>query len=324
MVFPFNMEKLLRKARRFKPFSGLYFEEINKKIDNSDFVFIHSITNNIGDLMSCPIRYFDIFSSGNSCEFSSKEFLELIRFNGVDFLLSILHGKVVVFGGGGLIGLDRHGVHDRIIDFLSLFAGYGGDVVVWGAGHNRTVGFREWVDGADFSPYPSSFEKFRLVGLRDYPNSYDWVPCVSCMHPVFEQKFTSRHKCVAFLHGHESDEFGDEFSQIPNMFNIMKGNRDNPEEAFLECINFIGSGSSVVTNSYHGLYWGTLLGKEVIAVQNSSKFLEFKYKYKNCENFKNWKYCVGDGYSYENALAECRQANVSFLERFQLLKPALG
>ncbi|MGF7004628.1 hypothetical protein [Aminobacter sp. BE322] len=314
-----GVKRIFRKARHIRPFGGIYFSDLNKRISGSQFIFIHSITNNIGDLMSCPIKYFKMFDVKNSFELSSKELLETIGFYGVDAVLNCLDGKFVVFGGGGLIGLDRHNVHERVIDFLSLFADRGGDVVVWGAGHNRIDGFREWLSGSGANPYPSAFERFRLVGLRDYPNPYDWVPCVSCMHPVFDEKFTSRYKCVAFLHGHESDHFGEEFSNIPNMFNIKKGNRGRSEVSFLESINFIGSGETVVTNSYHGLYWATLLGKEVIAIQNSSKFLNFKYTYSNCENFRAWKDYLGSGCTHEDALDECRRANVAFQKKFEIL-----
>ncbi|AWC23029.1 hypothetical protein CO731_02497 [Aminobacter sp. MSH1] len=316
---PLNLDKILRKARGIRPFGDVYFKRLYRKIERSEFIFIHSITNNIGDLMSCPVRYFDRFTAHNSIELSSKEILEVSKFGGSEFLLKLLEGKIVCFGGGGLIGLDRHDVHDKVIEFLTMFADRGGDVVVWGAGHNRTVGFREWLDGVGSSPYPSSFEKFRLVGLRDYPNPYDWVPCVSCLHPVFDEKIPSQYECVAFLHGHESSQFGDEFSNVPNIYNISKGSKDNSESYFLKCINIIGSGDNVVTNSYHGLYWATLLGKKVIAIQNSSKFLDFRYKYENCLDFKDWRKHVGKGNLHQSALMDCRSANTEFLKKFELL-----
>ena len=41
-------------------------------------------------------------------------------------------------------------------------------------------------------------------------------------------------------------------------------------------IEFIGSGDVVVTNSYHGAYWATLLGKVVVAFPWASKFYGLK------------------------------------------------
>ncbi|KPF45458.1 hypothetical protein IP76_07860 [Rhizobium sp. AAP43] len=113
-------------------------------------------------------------------------------------------GKTVIFGGGGLISFDKHSIHSDVLIFLDAFADAGGKVVVWGAGHNRIKGFREWYKDAAVEKYPAFLSKFALVGVRDFHGPYPWVPRVSCMDPVFDRRVEPRHEVVAFLHGQEA------------------------------------------------------------------------------------------------------------------------
>lgn len=314
------MARFLEKMARKIPFAAeVKFQLLKHKIGSARYVFVHSVTNNIGDLKSCPIEYFPLFSSVASCRVGSRYLLKAIEQFGETEILKLLKGRVVVLGGGGLIALDRHSSHDRVMQFLSIFARSGGTAVAWGIGHNRMGGWRDWMAERNGDFYPAWLADFALIGLRDLPNPYAWVPCVSCMHPAFEQRSDVKHEVVAFLHGQESARIRHAFHGIPQLDNIQSGNRKRSEQRFREVIELIGSGRTVVTNSYHGLYWATLLGKNVIAMPNSSKFSGFKYPFTVCEDLSKWRECAGNTSIYSGALAECREANKAFFERFRAL-----
>lgn len=314
------MARFLDKIARKIPFAAeLRFQLLKRKISNVRYVFVHSVTNNIGDLKSCPIEYFPLFSSVTSCRVGSRELVKAIEQFGETEVLELLKGKTVVFGGGGLIAFDRHSSHDRVMQFLSSFARCGGTVAVWGIGHNRMGGWRKWMAEKDGDFYPAWLADFALVGLRDFPNPYGWVPCVSCMHPALDQRPDVKHEVVAFLHGQESERFRHAFDGIPQLDNIQSGNKKRSEQRFRDVVGLIGSGHTVVTNSYHGLYWATLLGKNVIAMPNSSKFAGFRYPYTVCEDLSHWKELVGRANNHVDALAECRAANQAFFERVRVL-----
>lgn len=51
---------------------------------------------------------------------------------------------------------------------------------------------------------------------------------------------------------------------------------ENIEADFGAAIRFIASGRVVLSNSYHGVYWGLLLGKKVLCVPFSNKFYNYR------------------------------------------------
>ena len=76
-------------------------------------------------------------------------------------------------------------------------------------------------------------------------------------------------------------------------------------------LEFLASGSVILTSSYHGVYWGTLLNRRVIAFPFSSKFSYFKHGVP-LVTADDWKQQLKVARNYSNALIECRQANESF------------
>ncbi|MFN3507892.1 MAG: polysaccharide pyruvyl transferase family protein [Allorhizobium sp.] len=291
-------------------------ELLKRRAARAAYVFVHSVTNNIGDLKACPKAYFgDDFPSGSV--FPCRHLVELLREEGHEAGLRLFAGKTIIFGGGGLISFDKHSIHAEVLLFLKCFADGGGVVVIWGAGHNKTQGFREWYNDAAMERYPAFLSKFALVGLRDFHGPHRWVPCVSCMDPAFGEERSPRHNVVAFLHGQEDASRMADFEGVPTLVNIKRGTKRNVEAQFRKVVDFISSGSCVVTNSYHGLYWATLLGRPVIAMANSSKFLSHKYSFVEVNDLANWRQKLDVamdrvGHMPYPALVECRQANIAF------------
>lgn len=315
-------KKEIKKALLSIPgFNNLYFKRFETQIKEAKYIFMHSITLNIGDLKCCPLEFFDDFK-GQSAEINNHDIYDYLEAFSDQKLARLLEGKIVIYGGGGLISFEKHDVHNNVLKALNMFAQNGGKVAIWGAGHNRISNFKEWVEDNAPNFYPDFFENFALVGTRDLDTAYEWVPCVSCMHKAFDNDVPATHEYVVFLHGAESDALREYFQDIPSLDNIQKENKDNADENFIETIKFLSSGETVITNSYHGLYWATLLGKKVIAIPNSSKFLSFKYPYRLCTDFKNWRKDTQDIPSYSSALEECRAINENFFEQVIALEQA--
>ena len=115
---------------------------------------------------------------------------------------------------------------------------------------------------------------FSLIGSRE-KDSPLWVPCASCMSPLFDREYPITRESVTYLNTRKGPE-GAFTNRLP----------------FDEALAALGSAETVYTNSYHGLYWATLLGKEVIIDPKigKPKFAKFHHK----------------------TLEECREANIKF------------
>ena len=124
------------------------------------------------------------------------------------------------------------------------------------------------------------------------------------MHPAFDKTYKIKNDFVWFEHKKRLiDNRSFDVKPAPRMLNTGQ----NIEQI----IEFLGSAETVVTNSYHGVYWATLLKRKVICIPWGSKFNMFKHP-PLMANEKNWSEMIGTGDVYNDALKECREANLSF------------
>lgn len=238
---------------------------------------IHRINPiNCGDMASSPLNYFKLPPCQKKC---------IVTFINEP---NQLENRFTLFGGGGLFYDDWH-------KFLETYASIKKrKSVVWGAGLN-------YHGKKNNNHYPEFIKKFDLVGVRDWIEGLRWVPCASCMDASFDKKYITDKEIVVFEH-------------IENTINTNLPKFTN-NQTIENAIAFLGSSKCVITNSYHGVYWSTLLGKKVIAipVENSSRFFFFKHppliKQELSTDFSQVK-------KYPNALKECREANMSFYQDF--------
>lgn len=168
---------------------------------------------------------------------------------------------IVVYGGGAIAGPAIR--HANLQSYPTVF---------WGGGSTRR--------NQKTHPVPD-YSVFQLAGTRDWGQG-DWLPCVSCKHPAFDREYEIKHDVVHY--GHRAVK------------PIMKSGvpyLDNEHPSFDEVISFLGSGSTVVTSSYHGMYWATLLKRNVIVDGFGSKF----YYMPNLE------------------LSQCRELNDEFYQK---------
>ena len=182
-----------------------------------------------------------------------------------------------------------------ISEYVNKLANDKSPRIIWGAGHNGN--YEKKFKGQ--LTYPKWLRSFDLVGVRDFGQEYEWVPCASCMHPALRKKYSIKNDIIWFEHKKQlikSTEFGNE--PIPRFVN--SGN--NIEHT----IEILGSANIIVTNSYHGAYWGILLGKKVIVVEAwSSKFNAMRHKPLFLQKGEYWKDFIDNAIENTDALDEC-------------------
>ena len=252
--------------------------------------------NNVGDFYCAPHLYFPelhgkVLDIGDMRKTSAK-----IR---GDWAQAVRTHDLII-GGGGLLNLP-HFKHQ-----MSLFEALGSlgkKTVLWGPGHNDPG----WSSFKTPAQYQVDLKNFGLVGLRDYSAPGTWVPCVSCLHPIFDQEFPVKHE-FGVLMGKKSaqnKERQELLRDLPFSHNATDLN---------EMIQFIGSCKTLVTDSYHAMYWGLLMGRKVLVIPTTTKFLDFKYPVP-ITRFDSFKADLKKGVKYDGLLEECRTINQDFAQK---------
>lgn len=220
-------------------------------------------SRNVGDAVCSPAYYF---------QFGFP--VEIVKFGD-----AIPHCAAVIFGGGAIgNNIGKVPAPARI-------------KIAWGLGETRH-------GKSNAEPAPEGFD---LYGSRDYGQpGAEWVPCASCMSPLFDDLREPQHEAVFYFNRRRTK---------PAVVGIPA--KDN-EVGFREAVEFLASGSVVVTNSYHGAYWSTLLGRGVIVVDAySSKFRQFRHSPSYADDWRS----VENVARYPAALTEARAANRAFFQR---------
>lgn len=302
------------------------------------FIVAHSKDpNNVGDIASNPLQYFLA-----SDEYRTIDIGELSRQSFDDRLPLIL-------GGGGLFGNSFFGedfvrellmsadrlqiermyseswqpkneYHKPVFDayypryqqlmseLLEKIEKPTAPRFVWGAGQNSESEIKD----TDKIKWPKALANYRLVGVRDYGQQFPWVPCASCMHPALTKNYEIKNDIIFFEHKKQlikSMEFGKD--PIPRFIN----SGSNVEQT----IELLGSANIILTNSYHGAYWGILLGKRVMLVGGawSSKFHFFKHTIPIIGKKDDWRVMIDQAKEYKTALEECRNTTQSWWRKIQ-------
>lgn len=259
-------------------------------------LFLHAReTSNIGDLRSSPFDYFTFRGETVAADFWSTVNRGEESFD-----------NIIV--GGGIFGnnyLRQPMYYERLRPKANL--------VLWGVGTDTP---RSPPLLADFT------DRCALIGTRDYEApSIDggrilFCPCASAMSPAFDiSRPPPVHEAVCFLHYNKAYKQAAVFGDHPVMHNYGE---------LTDTLDFLASGEVVITDSYHGLYWATLLGKKVISLVQGGKFAYFKWPpaHATLERFGEVLKEAADIPAYPEALAEARALNMAFYERvLALLAP---
>ncbi len=264
---------------------------------NNGVINLHRMdTNNIGDWYCAPHHYFkelqgtalDIFDYKSEDPVVANNYSQQIANN------------ALIIGGGGL--LNRSGFKLQMNAFEKL-PEKGKKIVLWGVGHNE----KSPATYGNVTSYNVNTDKFGLVGTRDVNMPGAYVPCVSCLHPIFDKTYTTSQEFGVILHKDTVKK-----PKITTLFEAYPttSNTTNLEEL----INFIGASEKVVTDSYHAMYWSMLLQKPVVVIPNSSKFYDFKHK-PVISDFENALQSFQQAQKFPGLLEECREINRSFAQK---------
>ena len=305
------------------------------------FVVIHRTDpNNTGDIASNPLQY---FLKPDEYEVTDIDTLGQVAYP---------DDVPIIVGGGGLLNNEHFGENverclmtpdgaqlencwdnqwrlinpkykqahnqfyeqfkDLITSTLAKIHRSGVPRFVWGAGHNNQKAQQKDIMIAGVR-YPKFLREFDLVGIRDVVDEqpYQWVPCASCMHPALRKKYPIKNDIIFYEHKKQLIK-GAEFGSKPVPRFINTGS--NVEQT----IELIGSANVVLTNSYHGVYWATLLGKKVICVSPwASKFYMFKHQPMFLKSMKDFDdddvaSIIDQAPQFPLALDECINATEGF------------
>ena len=237
-------------------------------------------TPNAGDFASCPAQWFD-FPTHRVQNYDEP----------------IGNAKAVVYGGGTMMNW----LQDRELPPIPC--------ITWGIGSSRHGGFTEpWPDPGGFA----------LTGLREWsqrewnPGTEEdegWTPCASCMSPLFDGTWPIKHEAVLFVNA--SPSIKSRYPVAVGGLPVMENDRP-----MAEIVAFLASAEVVITDSYHGIFWATLLRRRVVALPYSSKFYGFRHPpaYSRDRGL-DWRDAAKEALVYPAALAECRAASLAFYER---------
>lgn len=262
--------------------------------------------------MSAPMRHFDFLAGAEELDalgYDASETPDAEKRD--DWRSKIRQADAIIVGGGGLLGIEFFAPSLRL-----LFAEKARTcpIVLWGAGHNSwtIADWRKLKYKIDLSGLP-----FDLVGIRDFDQGYDWVPCASCMSPLFDELANAPAKRDIGLFVHEGTVNNPKFNaMLPRDIELFANDSD-----FESVVTYLSESDTILTDSYHGMYWATLLGKKVVAFPTSSKFYDSKFPVPLCAP-QDWKRFLPLAIRYPSSLSECRQANVGFAEKVKAIVSA--
>lgn len=145
-----------------------------------------------------------------------------------------------------------------------------------------------------------------LVGTRDWGDErYTWAPCASCMSPLFGwDRGPAEHETVFYAHAGKTRKMG---MTVPDGMPVLTNTCDSLETA----LDFIASGETVVSNSYHGVLWGLLLGRKVLCVPFSRKFDGYRIP-PGFATPADWLDKLGEARATDELLPISREATADF------------
>lgn len=264
--------------------------------ENNGIVNIHRIDEkNIGDYYCAPHHYFN----------QLKESLDIFDYKSLNpaikqsFIDSISQNSLVI-GGGGLL---NRGSFDKQMHLFEKLSQKNKKMVLWGLGHNE----KNSKAFGKVTKYNIDTQKFGLIGVRDYDMKEEWVPCASCLHSILDTKSEVINEIGLIFH-----------KKTLNNPRVLAKFKDYPSTSnttsLEDIISFIAKTETVVTDSYHAMYWSMLMNKKVVVFPNSSKFFTFKYQpvFSSVDNFK---LDCKKAQNYSGILEECRDINLKFSEK---------
>jgi hypothetical protein len=248
----------------------------------------HADKTNAGDWWSPPGRYFPL---------KPKAIHSLVTYRPSP------EGREIHIVGGGGLGTEFFRPH--LARLAAKSRKY--KLVAWGVGVDTKYSRGALLDPSrPFDLFGDYFDHFDVVGTRVYSSKqrFTWVPCASSMHPAF---FALRDRkpvrqLGVYQHNHRPIKFARK-----SPFAL----KDNSGDNLVEKLEFLAQHEYVLTNTYHGVFWATLLARKVICLPFKSGLFSFKHRPAYSSGPID-QALMRSAVSYGNALEECRSANIEF------------
>lgn len=163
--------------------------------------------------------------------------------------------KLVVLGGGVFSEYGRRKLRKLKLPSSS--------VVLWGVGESTK----------DIRPSAVLDLPYMAWGIRDADFSDEhFLPCVSCMHSMLDMPVPKEESILCFANADSKVTSKGSLDEFRKFSERVKGDfllNNCSENHFIEALQ---KATHIVTNSYHGAYWGLLSGRKVTLMGYSSKF----------------------------------------------------
>ena len=198
-------------------------------IDNKKIINLYRADiKNPGDFFSPPTRYINF----NNYKTTYYDFLKLPERN--EYAC-----KMLIIGGGGLFGDDKW--CEKFNFWLEKIKF---DLcIAWGVGIDKNF------------ENNNIFKKFNLIGCRSKNTIFNYVPCASCLHPIFD-----KFKNIS----------GDKESRISHIKRMIPNSVSTNYNSLENNIEIIANSKKIITTSYHIWYWAKLLNKKVEIYQSKN------------------------------------------------------
>lgn len=256
-------------------------------MSNLHFLF-RADSSNVGDWWCPPFKYFP-FRPAKATDIINENF-------------KCDKNDILILGGGG-IGNKFFNPHLERIKRLNY-----SKTILWGAGVDNIVDKTNILQEKTYDLYGDYFDFIDEVGIRVFSkdSKFKYIPCSSCMSNLFfkfrdikptKQLGVFSHKRVSINLNHQNDK---------NNFNDNSGNNLEEKLEFLSQYEFI------LTNTYHGAYWATLLQRKVIVIPFKSGLFSFKYKPAYSYDGNLSDNLLDSCKIYEGVLEESRKLNLNY------------
>jgi hypothetical protein len=207
-----------------------------------------------------------------------------------------------ILGGGGL-GTNFFRPHlEKLADARRQYK-----LIAWGVGVDNDYKLNGMLDpNGSYELYGNYFDNFDEVGTRVYSEKTRarWVPCASCMHPAFFALRDQKPERVVGIYQHRDHKI-----DIQTGDEILS--EDNSGNDILKKLSFMAKHEVIITNTYHGVYWATLLGRKVICLPFKSGLFSFKHRPEYATKHISTS-MLQSAQSYGNSLEECRNRNITY------------
>ena len=202
---------------------------------------------------------------------------------------------IVIIGGGGL--LNNSNIWNRAINEVLNKCN---NSILWSVGYNLHFNNKITID--------INFDKINMISIRDYnhESKLRYVPCGSCMLPYLDIK---NHviRDIGIISHYDNN----------HRINIKGYNMIFNNDSIFNIVKFISESNVIITNSYHIVYWSSLMKKRVILYNKFSERFNY-FKYKPVEYSGDILNDINSAKVYDCALDESREETINYFKEIKL------